>query len=101
MKQFKKGQEVWCYNYEQGLFSAEIQEDTVHIGEGMTILIPSGFKMVALIKEMFESQEMASHYATAINYNRGWLKREMEKNPSDIYRQQLLDSMDNFPEMYI
>jgi len=101
MRKFKKGQKVWCYNYEQGLFEAEIQDVTAHIGEGMTISTPSGSKIVALIKEMFESKELASHYATAINFKRGWLKREMENNPSDIYRQQISDSMDSFPELFI
>jgi hypothetical protein len=101
MKKFKKGQKVWCYNYEQGLFEAEIQDGIVCIGDGMTIITPTGSKIVALIKEMFETKELASHYATAINFKRGWLRREMENNPSDSYRQQISASMESFPEMFI
>ncbi len=101
MKQFSKGQEVWCYNYEQGLFSAKVQDGIEHYGGGMTLLLETGNKMVALTREMFESKKIAEEFATAINYRRGWLKREFENNPSEQYKIQLQDSMDSFPELYI
>ena len=55
-----------------------------------------------LLKEVFATKEEVANFATAINYKRGWLKREMENYPdSEHYKRQLSSSMDSFPELYI
>ena len=100
MSEFHKGQEVWCYNYAQGLFKAEVKDCIIYYNS-MNLISADGKVLMVNTKEIFKTKELASYFATAINYKRGWLKREMETNPSTNYENQLKGSIEIFPEMYI
>ncbi len=101
MRTFTKDEDAWCYNYEQGLYKATIKDGVIHGGLGITVITPQGNDMVVLLSEIFESRDEAEAYSFAINYKRGWLQRELEKHPSDLYNERMKDSIERFPELWI
>jgi len=102
MKEFIKGQKVWIYTYEDGLSRAIF--DRYFDNNYAYVSYPNHSKTnMKLIEkaQIHASEKLAVDYATAINYKRGWLKIEFEKNPdSKQYQQQKKDSIESFPEMW-
>jgi len=103
MKEFIKGQKVWVYTYDDGFFSAVF--DRYSNNNSAYVLYHNKNKTNTKLFEksqIHQSERLATDYATAINYKRGWLKREFEKYPNSApYKQQKEDSIESFPEMWI
>jgi len=50
---------------------------------------------------LFLTETECDLYAYAFNYKRGWLKREIERNPTEELSRRLKESIRMFPELYI
>lgn len=89
---------VWVYTYDLGILEA------VFIRYGVRNLchVDCGNGNVLLeTVNVHNTEDLATDYATAINYKRGWFKRELQNNPSRRYDNQIQDSINSFPEMWI
>lgn len=99
---YKVDEKVWIYTYEFGLLEAFFlrydASSTCHIEyrKGKTVFP----KLIELIN-VHKTEDLARDYATAINFKRGWLRREWENNPSAEYDLQKTQSIESFPEMWI
>jgi len=103
MKIFNKGEEAWCYEYGLGLFKCVISDPRLHFGHITVEKYEENIlkQVVMPLQNVFKSKAEADAYSFVINYKRGWLRRELEKHPSDLYNKQMEVSMYYFPELWI
>ncbi len=103
MKTFTKGQNVWVYEYDLGLVTAKFDRyDKSNTGHIIYYKGEIEFPKLLELSQIHMSERLAKDYSTAINFKRGWLRREFERDPTaKHYQEQKANSIESFPEMWI
>jgi len=106
---YKIGDKVWFYTYDSGLRKVSI----IKIEENNVILenediLPPDLPLRVPKKDISFSKERIELLAFAVNYKKGWLKRDIDRSIEDNdieqikYHRKMMDlSIKEFPELWV